>query len=92
MDLYHIYSVIKYKYVGINDKRNALAVDRQSIGSPSTVFGSTGDSSNFFKKKKGGLFVLLDASSPAEHGKGYSTAVTPLLMEQAPFPVRINVA
>jgi hypothetical protein len=29
MVLYHIYSVIKYKYVGVTDVRNALAVDRQ---------------------------------------------------------------
>jgi hypothetical protein len=28
MDLYHIYCVINYKYVDI-DERNALAVDRQ---------------------------------------------------------------
>jgi hypothetical protein len=30
MDLYHTYSVIKYKYIGITDERNALAVDGQS--------------------------------------------------------------
>jgi hypothetical protein len=29
MDLYHIYSVIKYKYAGVISDRNALAVDRQ---------------------------------------------------------------
>jgi hypothetical protein len=29
MDLYHIYSVIKYEYVGVTDKRNTLAVDHQ---------------------------------------------------------------
>jgi hypothetical protein len=29
MDLYHIYCVIKYEYVGVSDERNALAVDRQ---------------------------------------------------------------
>jgi hypothetical protein len=26
MDLYHIYSIIKYKYVGVTDERNALAL------------------------------------------------------------------
>jgi hypothetical protein len=29
MDLYHIYSVTKYKYAGVTDERNAPAVDRQ---------------------------------------------------------------
>jgi hypothetical protein len=30
MDLYHIYySVIKHKYAGITDQRNALAVDHK---------------------------------------------------------------
>jgi hypothetical protein len=29
MNLYHIYSVIKCKYVGITDEKNALAVDHQ---------------------------------------------------------------
>jgi hypothetical protein len=29
MDLCHIYFVIKFKYIGTTDKRNALAVDRQ---------------------------------------------------------------
>jgi hypothetical protein len=26
MDFYHIYSVIKYKYVGVSDERNALVL------------------------------------------------------------------
>jgi hypothetical protein len=26
MDLYHIYSAIKYKYAGVTDERNALAL------------------------------------------------------------------
>jgi hypothetical protein len=29
MDLYHIYSVINYKYIDVTDERNALALDRQ---------------------------------------------------------------
>jgi hypothetical protein len=29
MDVYHIYSVKKYKYIAITDERNALAVDPQ---------------------------------------------------------------
>jgi hypothetical protein len=27
--LYHIYSAIKYKYIGVTDERNALAVDHE---------------------------------------------------------------
>jgi hypothetical protein len=29
MDLYHIYSAVKHKYVSITDKRNFLAGDHQ---------------------------------------------------------------
>jgi hypothetical protein len=29
MDLYQIYSVMAYKYIGVTDERNALAVDCQ---------------------------------------------------------------
>jgi hypothetical protein len=29
MDLYHIYSVVKYKYIGITHERNSLAGDHK---------------------------------------------------------------
>lgn len=31
MDLYHFYSVIKFKYVGVTDERNILTVDLQGL-------------------------------------------------------------
>jgi hypothetical protein len=69
MDSYHFYSAMKYEYVGITDERNALIVDLEvrldhlllSLSQLETALIS-------FSNKRGGLFALLGASSPAEHG------------------------
>jgi hypothetical protein len=51
MELYHIHSVIKYKYVDVTDESDALAVDHQGeTESSSAIFGSIGGCSDFFLK------------------------------------------
>jgi hypothetical protein len=67
MDLYYIYSVIKY--AGVTDMTDALVVDRERrldyLLPSSEQLEALAIS---FQNKKRGLFALPDTSAPAEHG------------------------
>jgi hypothetical protein len=80
------HSVIKFKYAGVIDERNALAVDRQ--GQLNHFLPSLDQLEAI--QKKGGLFALLDISSPAEHGRRLQHCIDSS-NRTTPFPVRINV-
>jgi hypothetical protein len=68
-DLYHIYSLIKYKYFGVTEERDALAVVHQCRLDHHLPFSDLLEAPQIsFSNNKGGLFALLNTSPPAEPG------------------------
>jgi hypothetical protein len=59
MDLYNIYSVIKYKYAGVTDERNVLAVDYYGqLHHHLPYLGSIGGPSGFILKQERSVICL----------------------------------
>jgi hypothetical protein len=52
LDLYHIYSIIKYKYFGVTEEKDSLAVVHQGRLDHLPFFGLVGGSSDFFFKEE----------------------------------------
>jgi hypothetical protein len=92
MDLYHIYSVIKYKHIGITDKRNALAMDGQGQLDHLPSLDQLEALHISFKIKKEGCLPCLMLHLLHNVVVRRQQCTESSSNRTAPFPVRINVS
>jgi hypothetical protein len=92
MDSYHIYSAMKYKYVGITDERNALTVDREDrLDHLLLPLNQTEAAEIFFKIRKESCLPCLMPPLLQSMAIRLQPCIDSSSSRTVPFPVRINV-